>query len=250
MATPNGGNKPPRRPVAGSRTPTSRPHKIAGSREESHDIVEDTGDTGAAEDAGAADTAGAAPPPASPDTTWPDEDADPSDGEPPRIRTTIALVVVVLLLVAVASTEGWYLWVRDDGDVVSADRPVVASALETGSAVDTAAKSMQAIVSKSYKNYGGQVDDATSKMTAAFAEEYRQTADDIEDEFVKSKTEVAVEITGQGVVSASPEQVKALVFLTQLVTHDGKGLTATPYRALVTVVNTDQGWLVSDIETR
>jgi Mce-associated membrane protein len=44
--------------------------------------------------------------------------------------------------------------------------------------------------------------------------------------------------------------VQALVFFTQLVTHHGTDLKTTPYRALVTVVNTDQGWLVDDIQTK
>lgn len=246
MAKLNSGKRPPRRPTGGSRTPTSRPHKIAGSHEESPVSL----DKVAAHDTDAEPPP--APPPEPPDTAWPDEYADPSDGDSSSVRTTMALVVAIVLLVAVASTESLYLWLwlRHDVNVVSADRPVVASALVTGSAVDTAAKSTQEIVSTSYQDYDEQVDEATSKMTAAFADEYRQTAEDIAGEFVKTKTEVQVEITGQGVVNASPGQVQALVFLTQLVTKNGKGLTATPYRALVTVVNTDQGWLVSDIETR
>ena len=51
-------------------------------------------------------------------------------------------------------------------------------------------------------------------------------------------------------VSASEDEVKALLFLNQYVTTDGKDTSYTPYRALVTVVDTEQGWLVSDIETQ
>ena len=57
----------------------------------------------------------------------------------------------------------------------------------------------------------------------------------------------------QGVVQASPAQVQALLFLNQYVekVQDGKPRTAyAQYRALVTVVHTDQGWLVSNIETK
>lgn len=176
---------------------------------------------------------------------WPDE----SGATHSRIRTRIALVAIVLL-VAVASTESWYLWQRDDQNVGSVDRSFAASPVAIATALDTVATSMKEIVSTSYKNYDEQVDEAAGMMTDDFAEEYRQTAADIKEGLVRARTQVEVKITDQGVVDASPEQVEALVFLTRVVTRNGMGITATPYRALVTVVNTDRGWLVSDIETR
>ena len=60
-------------------------------------------------------------------------------------------------------------------------------------------------------------------------------------------------MVGQSVVQASPEQVQALLFLNQYVEkiEDGEPRTSyAQYRALVTVVHTDHGWLVSDIETQ
>jgi len=44
--------------------------------------------------------------------------------------------------------------------------------------------------------------------------------------------------------------VQALVFLNQYVSKDGGDTTYTPYRALVTVVHTDRGWLVSGLDTK
>jgi Mce-associated membrane protein len=174
-------------------------------------------------------------------------DEQPSTGTASRV--TVALVVAIVLLVAVAATESWYLWLRDD-PVVSSARPVVSSDVATASAVDSAAKALKEIVATSWKDYAQQTEDATKLMTSAFAADYRTTAEAIQDDVVAGKTEVKVEITHQGVVRASSEQVQALVFLTQYVTHRGKHLTLTPYRALVTVVNTEQGWLVSGIDTQ
>ena len=60
-------------------------------------------------------------------------------------------------------------------------------------------------------------------------------------------------MVGQSVVQASPEQVQTLLFLNQYVEKVENGEPRTDYaqyRALVTLVNTDQGWLVSDIETK
>jgi Mce-associated membrane protein len=159
------------------------------------------------------------------------------------------LVVAILLLVGVAVAEGWYLWLREE-PVVSAGRPVVTGEVAHRSAVEAASEAADEIVSTSYKNYDEQVDQAVSKMTDGFANQYRQTAEDVRPEFVEAKKEVQVEVAAAGVVRASPSQVEALLFLNQYVSSDGKETAYTPYRALVTVVDTDQGWLVSNIETR
>ena len=90
-------------------------------------------------------------------------------------------------------------------------------------------------------------------MTDTFAKEYRSTSDGIKDDFIAQKTKLQVKAVAQGVVQASPAQVQALLFLNQYVEkeQDGKPQTAyAQYRALVTVVHTDQGWLVSNIETQ
>ena len=88
----------------------------------------------------------------------------------------------------------------------------------------------------------------------SFAEEYRQTSDEIKDQFVASETELQVEAVAQGVVRASSDEVQALLFLNQYVQkkddNDQPKTDYAQYRALVTVVHTDQGWLVSKIETQ
>ena len=90
-------------------------------------------------------------------------------------------------------------------------------------------------------------------MTPTFAEEYRQTAADVEDAIVAGQDRGAGERGRAGRGAGRPDQVQALVFLKQYVgtTKNGrKEPVYTPYRVLVTVVNTDQGWLVSDLETK
>jgi Mce-associated membrane protein len=184
------------------------------------------------------------PPPAAPTAGEPPA-ADPTAG----VRTTLLLVVAIVLLVGVAALEGWYLWLRESPNVSSA-RPVVTGEVAHRSAVDAASDAADEIVSTSYKNYDEQVDQAVGKMTDGFASRYRQTAEDVRPEFVDAKKEVQVEVAAAGVVRADDNQVQALLFLNQYVTTDGKDTAYTPYRALVTVVDTEQGWLVSDIETK
>ena len=55
---------------------------------------------------------------------------------------------------------------------------------------------------------------------------------------------------GQGVVHATRTEVQALLFLNYYVSKDGGDTTYTAYRALVTVVHTNRGWLVSGIDTK
>ena len=50
-------------------------------------------------------------------------------------------------------------------------------------------------------------------------------------------------------MTASDEQVEALLFLNQFTTKNGEETVFTPYRLKVTMIDTDQGWLVSDVET-
>ncbi len=87
-------------------------------------------------------------------------------------------------------------------------------------------------------------------MTDSLPQQFRETAEDVKGDFVAAKTEQEVKVVAASVVQASSQQVRALLFLDQYVAKQGKGTAVTPYRALVTVVHTDSGWLVSNIETR
>ena len=122
-----------------------------------------------------------------------------------------------------------------------------------GEAVETAARSTEEILSTSYQDYDDQVEQATAKMTDTFAQEYQKTSDGIRDEFIARKTRLQVKAVGQSVVQASAAQAEVLLFLNQYVEKvvDGQPRTDyAQYRALVTVVHTDQGWLVSSIDTQ
>jgi Mce-associated membrane protein len=174
-----------------------------------------------------------------------------TNGSRPR-RTTRILVAVVAILALVGIGELVYL-TRDPAPTVSAARPVVTSELSHRGAVEAAARSTEQILSTSYQDYDEQAAKASEKMTDAFAKEYAATSDGIKDQFIAQKTKLQVKAVAQGVVQASPAQVQALLFLNQYVENekDGQPKTAfAQYRALVTVVHTDHGWLVSDIKTQ
>jgi Mce-associated membrane protein len=62
-----------------------------------------------------------------------------------------------------------------------------------------------------------------------------------------------VRVVAQSVVRANLTELEALVFLNQYVFRgegDDAESTYTPYRALVTMVHTDKGWLVDGVDTK
>jgi Mce-associated membrane protein len=230
-----------------SRVPTSRPRKLAGQRQH----AEPPADAGIPNEPEPPEVGEAQqPPPLEPpeaEPEWPDETPPP-----PSTRTTVILIAVITLLLAVAATEAWYLGfmgLRDETPPVSAERPVVVSPLTANSVVDTAAKAATQIISASYEDYDAHVDEVAQTMTDGFAEQFRATKEDIRDEFVASKTKVTADISEQGVVTASPEQVVALIFLTQNTQRPNEPLDVVQYKVTVTMVHTSSGWLVSNLKT-
>ncbi|MEQ6900728.1 hypothetical protein [Nocardioides sp. YIM 152588] len=184
-------------------------------------------------------------------------------------RVTRALVALLACLGVVLALQGaWFALVHDPAPAAEAasttaaeraeievpdGRPVVPAEADVQGCVDAAAKALGLIVSKGFKTYDKDVDRAAATMTERFAAEYRETTDQIRDEFIANRTQVQSRVVAQGVVRANDTQVEALVFLNQYATKGKKGderTTYTPYRAVVTVVNTDRGCLVDGLDTK
>ena len=234
-----------------SRNPTGRPRKVAGRGPAADPLVED-------------DALPPVPTPREDDTTQESDGPETVAGasssttaaraeeKRPASRLTALLVAVCAVLALAGIAEIVYL-AHDPTPTVSAKRPVVTGELDSRTAVQAAAQDTQEILSTTYQDYDGQVAKATDRMTDTFAAQYKQTADGIKDQFVANKTKLQVKAVAQGVVQASPQQVQALLFLNQYVekVQDGQPRTSfAQYRALVTMVHTDKGWLVSNIETQ
>lgn len=233
--TPDRTPRPPRRPVVGSRNPTGRPRSVAGRRPETAPgaVPETTAETA---------------PEAEAPVVEPGE-TSPRSRLLTSARTTAVLVVALVLMTGVLAAEAWYVWFKPE-PVVSAQRPVVVGEVAHRAAVEAARQSTEEILSYGYQDFDAEIEDATTKMTDEFAQRFRDTATDVKDRFVRQRTEQDVQVVAASVVQASSEQVRALLFLDQYVVRADEGTTKTPYRALVTMVHTDSGWLVSDIETR
>ena len=165
-------------------------------------------------------------------------------------RATTILVGLVAVLALVAG--GLFAWdaSRDDEPAKPSTQPVVIGSDDATAGVDAAAKAAETILTRSYQDYDEQLDAATALMTDGFAKEFRQTAGEVEEEFVAAKTDQQARVVAQGVVHATRTEVQALIFLNQYVSKDAGDTTYTPYRLLVTVLHTDSGWLVSDLDTK
>lgn len=237
----------PQRPVAGSRTPAGRPRRVASRIPEpvvEPDVEPDGGPQPVAEP-------DEAPAPAA----YTRLDDDP--GEPPhhglldRMATLVALVVALVVLLGAGVWLVHYVWFSPEPQV-SSQRPVVTGEIAHRAGVEAASQDVGDILSYGYQDFDQQIADAQKMMTPGFAAKFKQTAGDVRERFLKGRTSQEVKVVGAGVVRASESQVQALLFLDSFVTH-GKSAsdsTYTPYRALVTMVHTEHGWLVDNIETR
>ncbi|SDD03444.1 hypothetical protein [Nocardioides lianchengensis] len=177
-------------------------------------------------------------------------------------RVTRVLLAAIVALTVVTVAMAVYLGVSDDDPAaagapteagaiaVPSDRPILLPWADAQRAASAAAEAATSIVSTSWQDYDEQVTKATALMTPSFAEEFSTTKSDVREGVVTDKIEVQARVVAQSVVRANRTEVQALVFLNQYITRDGGDTTYSPYRALVTVVNTDGGWLVSEMETK
>lgn len=235
----------PRKPIAGSRPSAARPRRLAGSGRAEEPAQEVT----------PAELTKPTPPPRKPPPPTPAPVAEP-EREPSHflasLRTTWLLVAAIVVLAVLSAAEIGWLVTRED-PVVSSARPVVTGEVTHRSATDAAQRDIVEILTYSYRDFDDRIDHATSLMTPAFAKQFRDTAQDVRADFVANKTQQLVKVRGASVVRASDTQVQALLFLDQYVTKKGDGSKPgtdyTPFRALVTMVRTDHGWLVDNINT-
>lgn len=258
----------PRRP---SRTTTPRPRKIAGVRDEG--ATDPSAAAPAATPAAPATKSLDAKPPAPPKpprrpvAQQPDDAKDSTDPG----KTSTLLAVVGVLVLALVLQCGWFVWnaMRDvevpatsssaedgegDGPIaVPSGKPVVLNQLAVQEGVQAAADAAEIMFARNWENYDEGVENAVALMTEEFGEEFRTTTEDVRAEFVRKETEVQVRVVAQSVVRANDTELEALVFLNQYVFRgegeDSKS-TYTPYRALLTMVHTNEGWLVDGVDTK
>jgi Mce-associated membrane protein len=162
---------------------------------------------------------------------------------------TGVLGVVVLALLGVLAAEAWYLW-GVSASTPTAARPVVIGDIDAQTAVSTAAQDAARIFTTSWRGYDAHLSEVTPSMTDRFAHIYRAGAAAVRHRVVASRSRMTTRVAASGVVRASPGQVVALVFLDQRTVADGGRPSYDERPALVTMVHTDRGWLVDNVQTQ
>lgn len=256
-------SRPTSRRTASSRGAVNRPRKIAGRDTTVVAADEPLGagqvDVAAPED----DAVGLAPPTPTPtpDDAGTEQETSSVFATPGATRMLVrilAVLAVILLLQAL-----WWVrhtWFVDEpaepseatgAIAVPADRPVIENELAWKEGVDVAGQAVEAMMTRSHETYDADVDTAVEFLTDDFAEEFRTTTDDVKQEFLSKEAVMGVEVRAQAVVRANDAELQALVFFDQttVTTAGPEPKTVTSdYRALLTLVHTDQGWFVDRLD--
>lgn len=270
-------NKQPRRPVAGSRNPSTAPRRIAGRSARPDVAVPPTESERAvstAPEPSAADRTARKTPVRNTEATRTSV-AEPSgegqgDAQVPRrgalsgAGTTKVLVglAVALLVVALVEAVTWAVahYTGSDEpqhvlsfseDYVVHDDPITVPMADWRDANDAAMKSVTEILNVSWKDYDQNLEDARKLITDRFEKEYASTTKDSRELFLKNKAEYDFAVVGTSVVEANPDEVATLLFLNQHVYKgagkDRVGPEVYPVRVMVRMVRTDDGWLIDEL---
>jgi Mce-associated membrane protein len=164
-------------------------------------------------------------------------------------RLTGVLAAALLVPITALAGEAWYLW-GAPAPTASAARPVVIGDVAAHTAVETAALDAAQIFTTSWRTYDAHVAGVSGLMTDAFAAQYRTSAAPVRAQMVASHTTTGTKVAASGIVSATPDRVLALLFLDQRTVTGGDPPSYDARRALVTMVHTDRGWLVDNVQTR
>jgi Mce-associated membrane protein len=164
-------------------------------------------------------------------------------------RTTVLLGTCALVLATAVGAETWYLW-GTTTPAPSSARPVVVGDIDAQTAVETAATDAAAIFTASWRRYDAHLAKVTPLMTTDMAARYRTTAVPVRARVVAGHTSTVTRVAASGVVRATATEVLTLLFLDQRTTSGRGAPSYAARRALVTMVQTDAGWLVANVQTR
>ncbi|MFW0786907.1 hypothetical protein AAFP35_20625 [Gordonia sp. CPCC 206044] len=163
-------------------------------------------------------------------------------GRRPRVRTVVTAVVGLVLIAATVFFGYSYFADRDNGDSVSTQTRSEA----VGVARDYAIK----LSSFDYRDLNKNRDEIDSMSTPDFAKKYGEMVKALGEIVTNGKGEATATVSHSAVESISPEKATVLLFVDQkaknVVAPDGK---VQPYRMLVTLKQSDDHWLVDNVET-
>jgi Mce-associated membrane protein len=159
------------------------------------------------------------------------------------------LAACLLVPVTALGGEAWYLW-GAPAPTASASRPVVIGDIDAQTVVQTAAQDAAQIFTTSWRSYDAHLTRVSALMTEDFATQYQNSAAPVRAQMVTSRMRTSTKVAASAVVRAAPDQVLALLFLEQRTTRGSGPPSYDSRRALLTMVHTDRGWLVDNVQTQ
>jgi hypothetical protein len=161
----------------------------------------------------------------------------PASSARPSPVPTVVLAVLVLLAAVGVVYAGVSLRNAEAGE----------AAAETGQV--TAARYAEQLLSYDYSHLDEDFSQAQRLLTDDFRKEYIQATDVVRDQAVQDKAVIKAAVVATSVVSAEPDEVKTLLFVNQTTTTGGGGSPSIDLnRVVVTIVEQDGRWLVSDLD--
>jgi Mce-associated membrane protein len=172
---------------------------------------------------------------------------DAAPAEPVSRRALVLTAVLAVLAVALLIVVGWLgLKVRAEGKVADART-------EAPAAAEQAAKAM---LSYDYRTLPADRQRASGYLTSSFAKKYLQTfrlleknKDGSPGAAVQTKTVVSANAMGSGVVDASENKARVLVYVNQTSRKEGADPQVFQNRVTMTMVRQGDRWLVSDLKS-
>jgi Mce-associated membrane protein len=151
------------------------------------------------------------------------------------------LVVLLALSLVAAVTAGWFAWSL---------RSMRAEDTARTAGQVTAANYIERILSYSYKSFDKDEAQQRKLTTGEFARQYAHTMKMVRGSAMKTHTVVKANVVASSIVSAQPDQVKALLFLNQTTTGTQVQQPRVDMnRVVVTLTKDDDGsWLVSKLD--
>lgn len=253
--------KKPRKPVVGSRAPSSAPRKVAGRA-----VRPEVTDSRVEPTPPAPPAAAKSSPPATArlrHTTR--ARLQTAGGVLLRPVTTRVLAGLLAVLTLAASGLAWYVFIDDPAESAGSacyqsgkdyeipDHPVSVPDLDWRAAREASTQAVVKILTANWKTYDKHVEDAQKLMTREWAQkQYLNTARDTRENFLKNKADYQFAVVGESVVCASSDKITSLLFLNQYVykgTGDDRvGPEIYQVRVIVTAVRQGETWLVDQLD--
>ena len=174
------------------------------------------------------------------DPVDPDDRVDPVPSGPRRRPWELVLVTVAAALTVLFLTLAFLDWRagREIAESEDAARTVRASV----------ADKVTALLSYDHATFDSDLEAAKEGMTANFEEEYEPTVEEIRDRALAQQRSQVAEVVAVAVVSQSPDEVEALVFVNTIASRAGTDAQRLMQnRVSVTLVEQDDTWLIDEL---